>query len=282
MLVSLKDIFNKYLGEKQAVAAFNIANIDMLRAVIVAAEKENKPVVIQIFRRMLEYDIIDYLLIVAKFAIERTEIPIALHLDHAINISQIKKAINLGFSSVMIDGSLLNYEDNVSLVLETKKITKPYEISIEAELGGIAPASSTITEREAMFTDPNKAAMFIKDINGVDALAVAIGTAHGIYTEEPKINFNLLKRIITNISVPIVLHGGTGIHNEDIKKVINIGVRKVNIGTELQKFYVDCFQRIIAKNKNNFVPLDVLLKPVREDLTELIRSKIKTISSKAD
>lgn len=278
MLVNLKDIFNKYLEDYQAVAAFNVVNIDMLKAVIAAAELEKKPVVIQVLKRIFEDDICEYLVSTIKFAIRKSEIPMALHLDHATNISQIKKAVELGFSSVMIDGSFLNHNENVSLVLEAKQIIKPHKISIEAELGGILPASISRKEMEVMFTDPEEVTMFIKDTYGVDALAVAIGTAHGLYAEKPEINFKLLKQITEKNSVPIVLHGGTGVSDEDIKKVITMGVKKVNIGTELQKFYIDGFKKAVDKNEDKFIPLDILLKPVRNDLMELIRSKIKLIS----
>lgn len=282
MLVNLKDIFEDNKGSSQAIAAFNIANIDMIRAVMDAAIAEKKPVVIQIFRRLLDDSTGEYLAEIIKYMAKDINIPIVLHLDHGINMIQIKKAIEYGFTSVMVDGSDLDFEGNIVLVKEAKKLIALYgcegKISLEAELGSIPCAANLDYSKNLVFTDPVKAEEFVK-LTNINALAIAFGTAHGIYTKKPELNFKLIKEIAKRIKIPLVMHGGTGLSDKDIKKSIESGIKKVNVATELQKFYINEIKEAGIKNNGKFVPLDVLTKPIRENLMKLIRSKIKTISS---
>jgi len=281
VLVNLKKIFS-YLGnDLKAIAALNVSNIDMVRAVVEAANMENKPVIIQVFRRLIDDGAGDYLSEVIKYICAKAEIPFVLHLDHGLKIEQIKKALDCGFTSVMVDGSALEFEKNVALVMEAKEIIKSYklerEVSIEGELGGIPLAEDAGIEKNRLFTDPEKAEEFVK-LTGIDALAIAFGTAHGFYLTRPELNFDLLREISKRVEVPLVLHGGTGLSDEDIKKSIRYGIKKVNIATELQKFYIDGLVKSEIENKGKFIPLDVLTRPVREKLIELIRTKIRLVS----
>lgn len=281
MLVNLREIFDKYKNDFKAIAAFNVANTDMVRAVVDAACLEGKPVVIQVFRRLLDDKTGEYLSEIIKYIVKDIDIPMVLHLDHAIDLIQIRKALDYGFTSVMIDGSVLDFNDNVSLTKETKKLIDSYgfedRISVEAEIGGIPPASGDSSINNYELTDPEQAEEFVK-LTNIDAMAVAFGTAHGIYTKKPELDFNLLKAISKRVKVPLVLHGGTGLSPDVIKKAIKSGIKKVNVATELQKFYIDEIVKKQIENKSKFMPLDIMIKPIRDNLMNLIRLKIKMIS----
>jgi ketose-bisphosphate aldolase len=280
VLTDLKKIFS-YLGnDLKAIAAFNVVNIDMVRAVLEAASLENKPVIIQIFRRMIDDGAGEYLSEVVQHICKKIDIPVVLHLDHGIKIKQIKKALDYGFTSVMIDGSLLEFNKNVAIVRQTKEIIKSYglekKVSVEGELGGIPLAEDLDINNSMVLSDPSKVEEFVR-LTDIDALAIAFGTAHGFYLKKPELNFELLKEINRRVETPLVLHGGTGLSDEDIRRSIKYGIKKVNIATELQKFYIDEIVKSEIKNDGKFLPLDVLAKPVRERLTELVRTKIRMV-----
>jgi fructose-bisphosphate aldolase class II len=253
----------------------------MIRAVVDAAYLEKKPVVIQIHRRLLDDKMGEYLSEIIKYIAEDIDIPIVLHLDHGVDLIQIRKALDYEFTSVMIDGSALSFDENVLLVKKTRELIDLYglgnKVSIEGELGGIPSAMGYGSSDNYKFTDPDEAEAFVK-LTNIDALAIAFGTAHGIYTSKPKLNFELLKEISKRVNTPLVLHGGTGISNECIIKSIKYGIKKVNIATELQKFYIDGIVDAQTKSSGSFLPWDILTRQVRDNLTDLIRSKIKLVS----
>lgn len=282
MLDSLNNVMEKYYtGKSGAIAAFNVANIDMVRAVINAGELEGKPVVVQVFRRLFEDETCEYVAETVKYAARKTSIPVILHLDHGIDISHIKKALELGFTSVMVDGSNLEFNKNISLVLEAKEVINEFKnenkISIEAELGGIPSACGLNSGDNSMFTDPLQVKEFIDRVK-VDAIAVSFGSAHGLYIEKPRLDFELLRKITQQTKIPLVLHGGTGLPDRDIKRSVKLGIKKVNIASELQKYYAVRFKEEEMKNERRFIPLDILTRPIREELTDLIRDKIRLIN----
>ncbi|MHB8278344.1 MAG: class II fructose-bisphosphate aldolase [Candidatus Humimicrobiaceae bacterium] len=282
MLINLKSLFETYISKSQAVAAFNVGNIEMIKAVFDTVKIEKKPVVIQVFWRVFEEGTGAYLAEAIKFAANKIDLPIVLQLDHCINMSQLAEAIELGFTSLMVDGSALNFEDNISMIFDAKKLIRSYkkegEISIEAELGGIPVASIEMEKQDFSFTDKEEAVRFSK-LTKVDALAISYGSAHGIYKRKPELNFELLKNISGSIDTPLVLHGGTGLSDGDIRTSIKFGIKKVNISTELQKYYIDKIKEESLKNNGNYIPLDILLKPVKEGLKDIVSSKIKLIES---
>jgi len=280
VLINLKSLFESYVKKSQAVAAFNVGNIEMIKVIFDVAKLEKKPVIIQVFRRVFEDGTGAYLAEAIKYAANKTDLPVVLQLDHCINMSQLAEAIELGFTSLMVDGSALNFEDNISMILDAKNLIKSYkkegEISVEAELGGIPIASIEMDKQDFNFTDKEEAVRFLK-LTKVDALAISFGSAHGLYKRKPELNFELLKSISSSVNTPLVLHGGTGLSDDDIRTSIKFGIKKVNISTELQKYYVDKIKEESSRNNGNYVPLDILLKPVKEGLKDIVRSKIQLI-----
>lgn len=217
-----------------ATGSFNILDLDMAFSVIDCADALQTPVIIGIASR--HFDDIRAPLLVPSIlkAIESTDVPVALHLDHAAEdqLDMIKHALDLGFSSIMIDGSLLPFEENVSITQKVVEISHRYNASVEGEIGGIAGEEGVAdTQQDSPehipYTDALEAQQFVSATN-VDALAIAVGTAHGIYHSEPHINFDIIKEIASMIDVPLVMHGATGVSDASIQKSVSNGIRKIN------------------------------------------------------
>ena len=254
-----------------AIAAFNIGNYESLKAVIDCASEEKLPVIIQIFNRLFNDDKARDMAALVRVMAENADIPVVLHLDHGRTISQVKKAVQYGFTSVMIDASDLSMEENIQMTREVVAIAHPHNISVEAELGRLLPKGTI--DCENFLTVPEEALEFV-NLTGIDALAVAIGTSHGFYKETPFIDLERLKKINALVGIPIVLHGGSGTPNEDIQKSILIGIRKINIATELHQVYIDALAVQAEIHKEKFSPIDVYNIPVYEKMKELVRQKM--------
>lgn len=254
-----------------AIAAFNIGNYESLKAVIDCAREEKLPVIIQIFNRLFNDDKAHDMAALVKAMAENVDIPVVLHLDHGRTISQVKKAVQYGFTSVMIDASDLSMEENIQMTREVVAIAHPHNISVEAELGRLLPKGTI--DCENFLTVPEEALEFV-NLTGIDALAVAIGTSHGFYEDTPFIDIERLKKINVLVGIPIVLHGGSGTPNEDIQKSILNGIRKINIATELHQVYIDALSAQAEIHKEKFSPIDVYNIPVYEKMKELVRQKI--------
>ena len=217
-----------------AIGAFEFWSLDSARAVTQAAQALRVPVILQIGKYEVEY-LNNYknAAHIARICADDADIPVALHLDHGESIEQVKYAIDAGFSSVMIDSSGSPYDENVETTRKVVELAKPYAITVEAELGVLAGTEGAMSrsEAEATQTTPEEAARFVADTN-VDILAVAIGTAHGFYNYVPEINIERLKKIAAVVSLPIVLHGGSGTPDSAVRQAIDNGVAKINICTE--------------------------------------------------
>ncbi len=233
MLVTMKEMLVEARQKGYAVGAFEFWSYDSARCIVSTADKLNMPVILQVGH--YERDYMDGYVNARKIADMMSQlfpkVPIALHLDHATTYEEVKIALEAGFTSVMIDASSLSYEENVSLTKKVVELAKNYQASTEAELGTLAGVEGNI-EGVDLQTDPLQASNFVKE-TGIDCLAVAIGTAHGFYTEEPKINIDRLKEIAKNVQIPLVLHGGSGTPSVKIQEAVINGVSKVNICTEL-------------------------------------------------
>ncbi|MEG2583514.1 MAG: class II fructose-1,6-bisphosphate aldolase, partial [Oscillospiraceae bacterium] len=240
MLVTGLEILKDAHKNGYAVGAFNVVNMEMLQAVIAAAEAEKSPVFIQTTEGALKYAGFGYLSAMITYAANNASVPVAFHLDHGGSFETAIKCVRNGWSSVMIDGSHLPLEGNIEV---TKKVVEAAHfcgVSVEAELGRLGGIEDNISvdEKDARFTNPAEAKKFV-DETGVDYLAIAIGTAHGKYKGVPKLDFERLDTIKKDLNMPIVLHGASGVDEESIKKAVSLGVNKINIDTDLRVAYTD-------------------------------------------
>lgn len=252
MLVTMKELLNRAKVRNIAVGAFNISGLESLQAVLGAAEEAQEPVILQ-FAQVHEeigamtLDVIGPIMVMMA---EEATIPVAVHLDHGVDLSYLKKALDMGFTSVMYDGSSLSYEENVANTIMAVKLAEKYGATVEAEVGvmsGITLESdgSNVSNRgidRSMFTDPAVAKEFVER-TGIDCLACAFGSVHGLYTSAPNLDFELVKELDETIGVPIVMHGGSGVSAEDYDKVIDAGVRKVNYYTYMAKAGADAVRK---------------------------------------
>jgi len=277
--VPMKDLVLKAQKEHYAVGAFNCNNMEIVQAIVTAAEAEKSPVIIQASQGAIKYAGINYIAGLTRIAAESVSVPVALHLDHGTSFEQCLFCIRSGFSSVMIDGSKLPLEENIALTKKVIEVARPLGVSVEGELGKISGTEDdiSVSEREAFFTDPEEAERFCRETE-VDALAVAIGTAHGRYRGIPKLDFDRLREITKRVSTPIVLHGSSGVPDDAIREAISLGVAKVNIDTNIREAFTDAARKVIADNPKEIDPRKIL-GPAREAAVEIIREKIRVFGS---
>nr|MBO2494300.1 fructose-1,6-bisphosphate aldolase, class II [Clostridia bacterium] len=258
-----------------AIAAFNVHNLETIQAVVEAAAEERAPVIVQTTPGTLKHAGIEYISACVKVAAELYDIPIALHVDHCPSYKTIVQCIRNGYTSVMIDGSELPYEENVALVKKVVELAHSVGVAVEGELGRIGGAEDGITveEREATFTVPEEAKAFV-DATGVDTLAVAIGTAHGVYKWEPKLDFKRLSDIRKLVDVPLVLHGASGVDDDSIKRAIAGGICKINIATELKIPMAKTIQEVFRVKPEENDPRNYM-GAAKEAVKEVVRRKIR-------
>lgn len=239
MLVTLKEILSIAQTQKNAVGMFNATGFDSLQAIIAAAEELNRPVILAHAEVHNQYNDIDMvgpaMLAVAK----KAKVPVCVHLDHGVSEEMIYRALRIGFTSVMIDASALSYERNVQITRQITDIAHAMGASVEAELGRLVTGEAGSNETAAgnpedFYTDPAEAARFSEE-TGIDALAVAFGTAHGFYTAQPKLDFSVVQACARATGLPLVMHGGSGVSEEGFRKAIESGIRKINYYSYMSK-----------------------------------------------
>lgn len=301
MLVTNKDLLLPARQKIYGVGAFNINNLESLLAVAEAAVEEKSPVIVAVTPSAIKYAGLAYLAKIVKTAAELAPVPMSLHLDHGENFEIVSKCVEAGFTSVMIDGSFLKFEENVALTKRVVDFAHQKGVTIEAELGRLAGVEeSTVEEKEAVLTDPNAAKEFVEK-TGVDALAVAIGTSHGAYKfkAEPKLDFERLELIREKVNVPLVLHGASsvpqwiiekavkygaeltgakGIPEEHIKKAISSGIAKINIDTDLRLAFTATIREFLANSPKEFDPRKIL-GPAKEAMKEVVKGKMRLFRS---
>lgn len=235
MYVTMKQILDRANEENYCVAAPNVFNFETIKAVFQAAVEENSPLIIDINQFVFtKYTNGEYLPMIIRKMAEEVNIPVALNLDHGKDFDAIVKAIRAHFSSIMIDASEFSFDENVRRTKEAVKMAKAVGISVEAEIGHVGFGKEyTDSDPSKLFTDPKEAENFI-EFTGVDALAIAIGTAHGEYSGTPKIDFQRLKEIKDKCKLPLVLHGGSGTGDENLARAAKSGINKVNLFTDLR------------------------------------------------
>ncbi|ARJ46498.1 ketose-bisphosphate aldolase [Listeria monocytogenes] len=243
MLVNMKQLLEVAKENKFAVGAFNVADSNFLRVVVEEAEKNNAPAIIAVHPTELDFTKDDFFQYVLA-RIKNSPVPFVLHLDHGDNMGDVMRAVRCGFSSVMIDGSLLSFEENIRVTKEVVDVCHKLGVSVEGELGTIGKTGNSIEGgvSEIIYTKPEEAEEYISR-TGVDTLAVAIGTAHGIYPKdkEPKLRLDILKEIKDLVNIPLVLHGGSANPDAEIAAAVEIGIQKVNISSDYKyAFYKKC------------------------------------------
>ncbi len=233
-----------------AIGAFNIENMEMAQAVIAAGEETNSPLIIQTTPSTLKYAPPSLFYAIVKSIADNSKIPVALHLDHGDSFARSCEAIRAGYTSIMIDGSKLPFEENIALTKKVVEVASILNIPVEGELGTIGGKEDSleVKDKDALYTNVDQAVEFV-DRTGCSFLAVAIGTAHGFYKGTPKLDFERIEQIAKRVSVPLVLHGGSGIPDEDVKHAIRLGMSKVNFATELRWYFTQACRKVLEDDE---------------------------------
>jgi fructose-bisphosphate aldolase class II len=301
MLVSNKDLMVPARKNGYAIPALNVQNLESLTAVAEAAAEEKSPVIIQITPSVIKYAGLAYIAGLAKTATSLQPVPMAIHLDHGDSFDTAAKCVEAGFSSVMIDGSFLDFEENAALSKRVVDMAHPKGVSVEAELGKIAGIEErTVAEKDAILTDPDTAVEFVKK-TGVDTLAVAIGTSHGAYKfkGEGKLDLERLKAISEKVAIPLVLHGASsvpqaliekankygaalsgakGIPEDQYRKAIALGIAKINIDTDLRLAFTATVREVLAGSPKEFDPRKIL-GPAKAAMKDVAKGKMRLFGS---
>ena len=278
-ILSTREILKKAQREGYAVPAFNIHNLETLQVVTETASELRSPVILAGTPSTLVYAGGDYIVSMAEVASRKYDIPIAIHLDHYEDVNEIKKYINLGFKSTMIDASHLPYEDNIKTVKEVVEYAHRFDATVEAELGRLGGQEDdlVVDEKDAMYTNPEQAKDFVNR-TGIDSLAVAIGTAHGLYKGKAKLDFDRLLEIKKAVDVPLVLHGASDVDDELVKKAISLGICKVNIATDLKIPFSDSLKKYFIENPNANDPRKYMA-PAKDSMKKVVAHKIYVCGS---
>lgn len=278
-LVSSKEILMKAQQEGYAVGAFNAENMEMVQAIVAAAEELSSPVIIQTTPGSLQYADTDMFFGMVNAEAKKAKVPVALHLDHGNSAELCAKAILSGYTSIMIDGSKLVFSENVALTKKAVEFAHAMGVPVEGELGTVGGKEDTheVKDSEKSYTDPEEAMEFAEQ-TGVDFLAVGIGNAHGFYKGVPKLRFDILEKTKSLVSIPIVLHGASGIPDEDVKKSTGLGICKVNFATELRDAFTKGVKEYLEKNPEVFDPKKYN-GAGREKVRELIKHKMHVLNS---
>lgn len=300
-LVTTKEMFKKSMEEHFAIGAFNVNNMEFIQAIIDAASEENSPVILQASSSAIKYARINYLMKMVQAGAEESNIPIAMHLDHGPDFETCKMCIDAGFTSVMIDGSKYDFEENIALTKKVVDYAHQKGVVVEAELGKLAGIEDevNVSESDAMFTDPEQAKEFAER-TGCDSLAIAIGTSHGAYKfkGEAKLRFDILQKIKEKLpDMPIVLHGAStvipelvetcnkygadipgakGVPDEMLHEASLKGVSKINVDTDLRLAMTSEIRRVFAEEPSAFDPRKYLT-PARDKVKETVKHKIKNV-----
>ena len=229
-LVNMKALLKDAMERNYAVGSFSVANLEMIQGVIKAAEETKSPIILQIAEVRLNHSPLHIIGPAMLAAAKNASVPVAVHLDHGTTLDCIGEALRLGFTSVMFDGSHLPFEKNVEMTKEVVSMAKGYGAAVEAEIGCVGGSEDGSVDIAMRCTSPEQAEIFAER-TGVDALAIAIGNAHGFYKEAPELRFDILESVRDRVSIPLVLHGGTGIEPEDFIRCHQSGIKKINIAT---------------------------------------------------
>lgn len=277
MLVNMKELLIKAKENKYAVPQFNINNLEWTKFILEQCETLNSPVILGVSEGAAKYmggfKVVSNM-VIALMEILNIKIPVALHLDHGSSFESCKKAIDSGFTSVMIDASKFSLEENIKTTKEVVEYAKKSNVSVEAEIGHIG---ATDSNSSSLYANVDECIKLVKETN-IDTLAPALGSAHGLYKGEPKLEFNLMKEISEKTNLPLVLHGGTGIPDYQIKKAIECGTCKLNLNTELQVAWTNAVRTFLSNDSNVYDPRKVI-KSGEESIKKVITDKVELLGS---
>ncbi|WP_311466024.1 ketose-bisphosphate aldolase [uncultured Abiotrophia sp.] len=281
MLISGKEILSVANQHGFAVPAFNAGSGQLLEAVMQACEELQSPVMIAIHPDELSF-LTDSFVDQVKYYANYTKLPVCIHLDHGASYEQVIHAIQLGFTSVMIDASHLPYEENVSITQKVVAAAHPVGVSVEAELGTIGDTGNSIEGgvTEVIYTDPDVAQDFVER-TGTDSLAVAIGTAHGIYPKniKPHLRHDILEEITKKVSIPLVLHGGSSNPDEEIAKAVKMGINKINISSDIKIVFANRLREQLNSGDSEMREPNVLFPPCMLETKKVAEDKIRLFNS---
>lgn len=278
-LINPSNFIKKAQEKGVAIAAFNVHNMETIQAVIEGAAEENSPVIIQTTPGTLKHAGIHNIAAIVKAEAKLYDIPVALHVDHCPSYETIVKCIQYGYTSVMIDSSNLAYGENVAMVKKVVELAHFASVFVEAEIGRIGGVEDDmfIHDADAAFTIPEEAKAFAES-TGIDSLAIAIGTAHGMYKGEPKLDFERLSAIRKIVNIPLVLHGASGVPEDSIREALRRGICKINIATELKLPMAKAIQDSFAKNKNESDPRNYMGQ-AKLAVKAVVKEKIRLCNS---
>ena len=273
-LVSSREMLLKAQKEGYALGAFNVENMEMVQAVIEAAEEMRSPVMIQTTSGTLKYATPAMYASMVRAMAEKASVPVCMHLDHGDSVETAKKCMEAGYTSLMIDGSKLDFEANIAITREVVEMAG--DLPIEAELGTVGGKEDGHSA-EAQYTEPDKAVEFVKR-TGISSLAVAIGTAHGIYKGEPKLDINRLAEIRKVVDIPLVLHGTSGVPEDAVRACIKEGICKVNYATDLRIAYTNGVRALLAEKPDAYDP-KAFGKVGRAEVKKVVCDRIRLVGS---
>ena len=279
MLVTTKEMLLDAQKNHYAVGAFNVENLEFVMAVLAAAEETKSPVIMQTTPGTIKSAGLDYFYGMVKAAAERASVPVALHLDHGDGYDRCMQALRIGYTSVMIDGSHESFEDNIALTKSVADAGRAMGVPVEAELGKVGGKEDDgpAVEGENPYTDPDEAREFVER-TGCTSLAIGVGTAHGVYTETPHIEQDVVRAIRAAVDVPLVLHGTSGVPDEQVAEAVKNGICKVNYATELRQAYTKGYMGYMAENPGTFDPK----KPGKAgmaEITKIVKIRMENLGS---
>ncbi|MEA3375118.1 MAG: class II fructose-1,6-bisphosphate aldolase [Chloroflexota bacterium] len=279
MLVSSRELLLAAQEGSYAVGAFNTNNLEITHAIFRAAEATRAPILVQLSAGAIKYGGIDYLPEIVKTHARLADIPAAIHLDHGPDFETAMRCLRYGFTSVMRDASKLPFEENVAETRRVVEAAHAVEVPVEAELGRIVGAEEhvVVSEAEKAMTDPDEAARFVEE-SGCDFLAVSIGNAHGFYKGEPDLDFDRLRAIRQQVQVPLVLHGASGIPDDQIREAVSQGICKINIDTEIRDAFARSVRQTLAEKPDEIDPRKIL-GPAIDAMQAVVERKIVLFGS---
>ena len=276
MFVSSIEMIKKAKADGYAVPAFNAENMEMAQAIVAAAEEAHSPVIIQTTSPTVKYFSPTMAHAIVEDLARKAKVPVALHLDHCTSFDDVMVAIKAGYTSVMFDGSRLPFAENARLTRKVADTAHPMGITVEAELGCVGGKEDNVSG-EDIYTDVDEAKAFA-EMTGVDILAIAVGTAHGFYKGEPKLDFDRIAAIRDVVDAPLVLHGGSGVPVESVKRAISLGMAKVNFATELRAAATKAVRKVLEDE--SVIDPKKFMGAAREAVTALCFEKIDMCSSR--
>ncbi|MBQ9361397.1 MAG: class II fructose-1,6-bisphosphate aldolase [Lachnospiraceae bacterium] len=278
-LVTSKEMLETARNKGYAVGAFNVENMEMVMAVLAAAEETGSPVIMQTTPGTIKYAGLDYYLANVRAAAERTKIPVVMHLDHGNSFELACKAYRTGYTSIMIDGSKKPFEENIALTKSVVDVCHSGDVPVEGELGRVGGKEDDLdnTGEVNPYTDPAEAKEFIER-TGVDTLAVGIGTSHGVYKGTPKVNVEVLSSIQKVTDIPLVMHGTSGVPDDQVRDCISRGICKVNYATDLRIAFTEGLKAHIAEHPDDFDPKKYCA-PAMEKVKAYVMQKMEVVGS---